>query len=461
MVDLITAKLQQHPRLVSAINKKGGIDWISSATHQPTKKNTVWETGGQNWFIKALADAYSNVSTQQPAQTSTEYNYNATNVSEEVRNKNKQYVLDKLGKPVSINLLNENDDLFYRFTFSDGFVIETTARGKILSFPKGVTEEINTLAQEDEGYDVKFLIGLNKLAEETIKPAPPVKKKRGFMNMGGFAADALMNPIEMLNTLLVRYQVAGAIPLSQATNLFNDIEAYNKNLGYEALVAYQDGTSMKITSNYVGEQRAKTSINTVFDILEKLSKRFNIPYVIDYTLKGKGLFMNNKVYINPNNMTDDTAFHEFAHPFIGAIKLNNRPLYNQLLAEIKAEKTILAKTEKLYKNYFLNKGMSERQANAAVLEEAIVQAVGEYAADASKLMDKSPSLFEAIKEFFDYIKQTIKELFNKGRINIENLPNDTTIKELAIILASDIPIINNSRLSREVVDVLSQIDRCL
>ena len=67
MVDIIKAKLQQHPKLVSEINKKGGSAWILSSTHQPTKQNSVWETGGQNWFIKSLNDAY--VSVNQPITT--------------------------------------------------------------------------------------------------------------------------------------------------------------------------------------------------------------------------------------------------------------------------------------------------------------------------------------------------------------------------------------------------------
>lgn len=58
MVDIISAKLTQHPRLIEEITKQGGSQWILSSTHQPTRKNTVWETGGQNWFIKALNDAY-------------------------------------------------------------------------------------------------------------------------------------------------------------------------------------------------------------------------------------------------------------------------------------------------------------------------------------------------------------------------------------------------------------------
>jgi hypothetical protein len=61
MVELIKAKLEQHPRLVSEITNQGGSAWILSSTHQPTKQNSVWETGGQNWFIESLNDAYLSV----------------------------------------------------------------------------------------------------------------------------------------------------------------------------------------------------------------------------------------------------------------------------------------------------------------------------------------------------------------------------------------------------------------
>lgn len=61
MVAIIKAKLEQHTRLVEEIDKLGGSKWIMSATHQPTNKNTVWETGGKNWFIKALNDAYISI----------------------------------------------------------------------------------------------------------------------------------------------------------------------------------------------------------------------------------------------------------------------------------------------------------------------------------------------------------------------------------------------------------------
>jgi hypothetical protein len=61
MVRIIKAKLEQHPELITQISEQGGSDWILSSTHQPSSKNTVWETGGKNWFIKALNEAYTSI----------------------------------------------------------------------------------------------------------------------------------------------------------------------------------------------------------------------------------------------------------------------------------------------------------------------------------------------------------------------------------------------------------------
>jgi hypothetical protein len=69
MVEILKAKLEQHPRLVSEIDKAGGESWLSKATHQPTNKNTVWETGGKNWFIKALTEAYTGTKETQTVET--------------------------------------------------------------------------------------------------------------------------------------------------------------------------------------------------------------------------------------------------------------------------------------------------------------------------------------------------------------------------------------------------------
>ena len=60
MVEILTAKFLQHPELIDAIDKKGGIAYIKASTHN-VKGDQYWETdSGQNKFIEALADAYNN-----------------------------------------------------------------------------------------------------------------------------------------------------------------------------------------------------------------------------------------------------------------------------------------------------------------------------------------------------------------------------------------------------------------
>jgi len=271
---------------------------------------------------------------------------------------------------------------------------------------------------------------------------------------------SLLQPIEFINAILNKYQVNGRIPKSKELDVFNEVERYNKGLGYEAVTINEVSDTIKLTTNIEAQSRSKSSKETVINILNKLSNKFNIPYELDYNLPHKGMFVKGKVIVNPNLLTDDTPFHEFAHPFIAAIKRMNRPLYNQLITQIKQEKTILDRTDKLYRQLYVNKGLVGAQLENAIIEEAIVTAIGEYAADYNKLYNKSQGLLEAIKEFLSYIKQTIMDMFDKGSINIENIPNDVTLKELAVILASDIKVTNNTKINKEVLNILNQIDIC-
>jgi hypothetical protein len=71
MVDLIATKLRTYPELVEGINEKGGIVYLNNIVHQPTPENTVWETGGQDWFVSALKDAYTRVSGSSGAKSVT------------------------------------------------------------------------------------------------------------------------------------------------------------------------------------------------------------------------------------------------------------------------------------------------------------------------------------------------------------------------------------------------------
>jgi len=54
MVEIITAKLQQHPELIDEINKAGGLEYINKSWHSVVG-DQYWEKEGN--FIKALAQA--------------------------------------------------------------------------------------------------------------------------------------------------------------------------------------------------------------------------------------------------------------------------------------------------------------------------------------------------------------------------------------------------------------------
>lgn len=65
MVDILTAKLTQHPNLITNIDNKGGLAYLKLSTHNLIKgnriiKNDRW-TGKDGLFMKSLRKAYANI----------------------------------------------------------------------------------------------------------------------------------------------------------------------------------------------------------------------------------------------------------------------------------------------------------------------------------------------------------------------------------------------------------------
>jgi len=111
------------------------------------------------------------------------YNFNSSKVSEDTRDEYKRFVLNKLGIPTTIEPESRNGDLLFKFTFEGGVYIETPAKGSMLSYPKGISESITNLSREDSSYDIKLLIGLNKLAEESVGRQPSSAQELALSQM--------------------------------------------------------------------------------------------------------------------------------------------------------------------------------------------------------------------------------------------------------------------------------------
>lgn len=83
MVEIITAKLQQHPELVEGISERGGVDYLNASWHK-VNNDSYWESNGQNMFMKALTEAFQTVTisktidipTIEPSNSTIEFKTN-------------------------------------------------------------------------------------------------------------------------------------------------------------------------------------------------------------------------------------------------------------------------------------------------------------------------------------------------------------------------------------------------
>ena len=157
-------------------------------------------------------------------------------------------------------------------------------------------------------------------------------------------------------------------------------------------------------------------------ILDKLSAKFNIPWQWSTDSNEKGSIKNGVVYINKNLFTEDTLFHEFAHPFVEYLALNNPTVYKILASN--SSKVINAQTGKTVKEEVESKYGDYSKEDLE--KEIITEAIGLAAID--QLTEENKSAFQSI---LDRFLNFISELFGF------NVTLNTTFKEIADTIFDD------------------------
>ena len=65
MAQILTARFEQHPRLVEAVTKRGGVEWLENCSYKVSSENTkgnFWEGEGlKSPYVRAIAQAYTSV----------------------------------------------------------------------------------------------------------------------------------------------------------------------------------------------------------------------------------------------------------------------------------------------------------------------------------------------------------------------------------------------------------------
>ena len=146
-------------------------------------------------------------------------------------------------------------------------------------------------------------------------------------------------------------------------------------------------------------------------------------------------FYNNKVYFVEGNFNSDAVLHEYAHPFIKAIQIQNPKLFEKLYLQL--EQSVDGKNiiEELNRENELTGDNIVRlePGSERFKEEAIVRAIE---LDGNRKINKIKSDDGSFKEFIKNALYAIKQVLRKfaKKLNLTKLDTDTTIGELTDIL---------------------------
>lgn len=167
--------------------------------------------------------------------------------------------------------------------------------------------------------------------------------------------------------------------------------------------------------------------SAAIDAAVRLSEQLNIPYEIITLAEMQSLFPNQpyrknfyqsgKVYLVAGSINEDSVFHEFSHPIIKSMSVQNPELFNQLfneLASTELGKTIITD---------LNSDAHYTPGSLEYMEEAIVRSLEMINKDS----ELAPQGF--LKNLFFQIKQFLRKVLGK-KIDISKLNSKTTLSEL-------------------------------
>ncbi len=208
---------------------------------------------------------------------------------------------------------------------------------------------------------------------------------------------------------------------------------------------FVDAQTQESIKNLVKEIPVNTKAqekSQAIDIAKLLAKKLSLSTNINYAnvtqaqakklLSSKGKPYNNEpafyfagtVYTVGDNVNLDTVLHEFAHPFIKAIEIDNEDLFNNLYASLQATdegKFIINHVKRHYPELNIT---SSKFKNEALTYSLQIKAVNQVTNEV-----ESTGFMAFIKKLLYAIKQLFRKVYETS--NVEDINESTTMKELA------------------------------
>jgi hypothetical protein len=229
-----------------------------------------------------------------------------------------------------------------------------------------------------------------------------------------------LSAIDRLNDEFIQYS---GIPLVEHKDGMIEVNLY-------ALKALRNSVEYK--------QKFSRSLNEpTTKILQQLQVQFGIPSIVvnDKNVEWKGKFENGVVFINEANFTEDTAFHEYAHPFLEVIEQRNPELFANLKNQLYNTKEGKAELNRVRSSsFYRDNTISE------IEKEAMVSLIGKFAADNNFTTNKNLKYFlqMAFNRIYEYLKEALAFENGSKTVDISKLPTDLSLREVATVFNTDL-----------------------
>ena len=254
-----------------------------------------------------------------------------------------------------------------------------------------------------------------------------------------------MNKFDVLNNRLFDKHLK---PIGITQKFFSAIDFYKRAQintwvfeDYSQYINENEALDLFMSDDAISKFRSDTTMSV---LLEKFNKSFNIPYKIVSeeeaieTLKNSktpydgsaGFYYGNTVYLLADKISESSILHEYAHPFIKALKVEYPETYEKLTSQLASTVTGQELINEIGATYPELEGDMEK-----IMEEALVRALEEDALDTLQEIKSDDTAFKAfIKQLVFYLKKLLRKMkFNKP----EKLSTVTTVKELADVFLKD------------------------
>ena len=163
-------------------------------------------------------------------------------------------------------------------------------------------------------------------------------------------------------------------------------------------------------------------------------------------------FYKGKIYVVEGRLDFKTAIHEFSHPLVKAISVDNNKLFNKIYTDIIST----SQGQELLREAIEENPELDADSDQ-IKEETIVKAMTYVAVNKDSTdLDIKPNtlLGKAIDKFIYALKQLFRKL-TKSPIDVKNLSTTTTVKQLSDMLINDKWSINMDVVTQE--DIVSYI----